>query len=104
MSDTTKWNIASDKKIPDSCVLSGIDENGQKILLAHGGMNNGESCSYNVCGVCRKMTPSIFSQPVLCSFQKGRENECLKYKSWKDAHLKLRRRDTDIDVDYTERG
>ena len=36
MSDTTKFNIASDKKIPDSCVLSGIDANGQKILLLHG--------------------------------------------------------------------
>ena len=36
MSDTTKWNIASDKQIPDTCVMSGIDANGQRILIAHG--------------------------------------------------------------------
>ena len=56
-----------------------------------------EWCCFNICGVCRKMTPSILSPKVYCPFKRGEnDDKCPSFKAWKDCHLKIRKKETDI--------
>lgn len=58
-----------------------------------------EWCCFNICGICRKKTPSISSPKVYCPFKRGEnDDKCPSFKAWKDCHLKIRKKENDIDV------